>query len=217
MSSFSKYIIRTFFPFLVPAIRALKLKFKHNQSRLKIKNLLKQGRDICIELGAGDVKGQGEWLTVDITQNADVCWDLRFGIPFPDNTVSKIYSSHFFEHLTFNEGQILLKECRRVLKVDGIFLINVPDARWYVEEYLKPSRPGDDSVLSYLPAYNRSSRIDFLNYIAYLDGHHKYMFDSENVLSVMTLSGLNNARLRDYDPILDRDRSFASLFAMAEK
>ena len=200
----------------MPSARYLKLQMKFIASREKIKKFLAEKKDLCIELGAGDVKGQGEWLTVDITQNADICWDLRNGIPFPDATVAKIYSSHFFEHLTFKEAQILLKECRRVLRPGGEFLICVPDARWYIEAYLAPAALGDDSVLSYPPAYNKTSRIDFVNYIAYLDGEHKYMFDKENVLSILNLSGFKGSRLRDYDPELDRDRSFASVFAIAE-
>ncbi len=60
--------------------------------------------------------------------------DLTKSIPFPDNTINNIYSSHFFEHLTYNQSEILLKECFRVLKKGGIIRIAVPSLDQEVQE-----------------------------------------------------------------------------------
>ncbi len=40
--------------------------------------------------------------------------DTRKGLPFEDNSIGVIYSSHFFEHLTYFEARDLIKECYRV-------------------------------------------------------------------------------------------------------
>jgi predicted SAM-dependent methyltransferase len=62
-------------------------------------------------------------------------WDAKAGIPYPTGSVDAIYSSHMLEHLTYAEGQSLLKECRRVIRPDGAMRLIVPDAgllqRWY--------------------------------------------------------------------------------------
>lgn len=186
-------------------------------SRWKIYKAIETDGDIFLELGAGNKKGRDGWLTIDITQHCDIFWDLSKGIPFPTNSVAKIYSSHFFEHLTFREINILLQDCMRVLAPNGIFSICVPNAKMYIEAYLEKI-PAPKEAFGYISAYNNTTRIDFINYIAYMDGHHKYMFDEENLLFVLKSSGMKNVRLRSFDPDLDsKERSFESIYAVAQK
>lgn len=53
--------------------------------------------------------------------------DVRYGLPFPDESIDWIYSSHLLEHLYRSEALALLKEARRVLKRGGVVRICVPD------------------------------------------------------------------------------------------
>ena len=48
-------------------------------------------------------------------------------IPLPDGTVDVAYSSHMVEHLDRLEAASFLAEMRRILAVDGILRIAVPD------------------------------------------------------------------------------------------
>ena len=51
-----------------------------------------------------------------------------------------------------------------------------------------------------------------------MDGYHKYMFDEENLLAILTNIGFKNARLRDFDPSLDMEkRKHESIYAIAKK
>ena len=59
--------------------------------------------------------------------DVDVIYDLRKGIPLPDSSVGEIYSGDFYEHLTFEEGLALLKQCKRVLKPGGFISFVIPD------------------------------------------------------------------------------------------
>jgi len=171
-----------------------------------------------VEVGAGDRKGQDGWITIDITNNCDIFWDLRKGLPFPNETVSKIYSSHFFEHLTFAETQNFLIECKRALAPGGRFLICVPNARIYLEAYVKGDRLDPNVFFGHKPAYNHTTRIDYVNYTAYMNAEHKYMFDEENLLFILESKGFRNVRLRQFDPAIDlKDREFESIYAEAEK
>jgi predicted SAM-dependent methyltransferase len=196
-----------------PAFRFI----RYEMSKRYIGRLLREKKPLLIEVGAGDKKGKNGWITIDMTKNCDIYWDLRKGMPFPDDSVTKLYSSHFFEHLSFREGQEFLSECLRVLIPGGNFSICVPNARIYIEAYLN-STLDSNRFFGYKPAYNNTTKIDYVNYTAYMDGHHKYMFDEENLIHILKRSGFKNARLRKFDPTNDlEERDFESIYAEAEK
>jgi predicted SAM-dependent methyltransferase len=190
----------------------------HLVSRIKIRRMLRQGREVKLELGAGNKSGSGGWLTIDVSSGADLYWDLRRGIPFPNGSVKKIYSSHFFEHLTFGETQEFLEECKRVLTDSGLFSICVPNAKIYIDAYSNGNSLDAETFFVYGPAYNRTTRIDYVNYMAYMGGAHKYMFDEENLIFILKSKGFRNVRLRQFDPGLDlRQRDYESIYAEAVK
>ncbi len=112
-----------------PAIRYI----RYEILKRYINSILKRKGKIFLEVGAGDKKGINGWVTIDMTRNCDIYRDLTKGIPFPDESISGIYSSHFLEHLSYNEGQKFLDECLRVLMPGGHFSICVPNARIYIE------------------------------------------------------------------------------------
>ena len=65
-----------------------------------------------------------------------VCWDLRKGIPYADDTFDVVYHSHFLEHLDRTVAPIVLKECKRVLKPRGVIRVVVPDWEYLTQRYL---------------------------------------------------------------------------------
>ncbi len=206
MRAIIKTIVRPVFRFI-----------KYEMSKRYISHLLREKKPLFIEVGAGDKKGGKGWITIDMTKNCDIYWDLRKGMPFPDESISKLYSSHFFEHLSFREGQKFLDECLRVLIPGGNFSICVPNARIYIEAYLN-STLDSNQFFGYKPAYNNTTKIDYVNFIAYMDGHHKYMFDEENLIHILKLKGFQNVRLRKFDSNVDlKKRDFESIYAEAEK
>jgi predicted SAM-dependent methyltransferase len=218
MNSKLKKLAKEKLPLALPVARAVRSFIKHRDSKKRISRILKAGNKIHIEVGAGDKKGQGGWTTIDVTKNCDIYWDLRRGLPFPDASVSSIYSSHFFEHLSFKETRSFLAECRRALTLGGKFLICVPNARIYLEAYVQGKHLDPNQYFGYKPAYNHTTRMDYVNYTAYMDGEHKYMFDEENLLYILESNGFKNVRLRQFDPALDmKERDFESIYAEAER
>lgn len=187
------------------------------RTRTSIAQLLSTPTEIWLEIGAGQKFGANGWVTMDIELECDLFWDLRNGIPFPDNTVSRIYSSHLFEHLTYLEGQDLMTECLRVLKPGGEFSICVPNARLYLDAYARKERL-TTPFLGWTPAVQGDSFIDMVNYVAYLDGHHKCLFDEESLLNRMHAVGMVDARLRHFDPSIDSEgRDFESVYGVGYK
>jgi glycosyltransferase involved in cell wall biosynthesis/predicted SAM-dependent methyltransferase len=49
------------------------------------------------------------------------------GIPYADNSVYAIFASHLLEHLNYDDGRKLLKDCARALVPGGMIRIGIPD------------------------------------------------------------------------------------------
>jgi SAM-dependent methyltransferase len=90
-----------------------------------------------LNLGCGS-RYHPEWTNVDRTPSGPgvIVYDLRKGVPFPDDTFDAVYHSHFLEHLNRKEAGLFLKECFRVLKGDGIIRVAVPDLEGIARSYL---------------------------------------------------------------------------------
>jgi predicted SAM-dependent methyltransferase len=184
----------------------------------KVEALLAGKAPIWLEIGAGPGRKVPGWTTADQFEGCDLVLDLAKPLPFPDNSVEKIYSSHVLEHFYFSDLVRLLSECRRVLKPAGVFSASVPNARIYIEAYARPESFDPAIYCRHAPAYNYNSKIDYLNYMAYMDGHHRYMFDEENIIAILGKAGFRNARLRDFDSEIDtQQRDFQSIYVQAEK
>jgi predicted SAM-dependent methyltransferase len=63
--------------------------------------------------------------------------DLRFPLPFRNESFRGVFSEHCVEHLYPKHAQNLFREVRRVLKPGGVFRCIVPDLARYVACYNK--------------------------------------------------------------------------------
>ena len=170
-----------------------------------LKSCIKNGTPLKIELGAGE-KREG-WISIDQYGDVDiVCNIVNVGIPFPDNSVDIVYSQHFFENLSYpNPMTCVLFECKRVLKKDAIFSICVPDARIFINAYLNNDSEAFKDMKLYEPGFHYNSPLDYINYIAYMGGHHKHMFDIKNLIAILENAGFITVRERPFDKNLDNE------------
>jgi SAM-dependent methyltransferase len=125
--------------------------------------------------------------------------DASKGLPYKDESVDKIYSSHFLEHIPQDKALSVLKECYRVLKPEGVMRLVVPDlffcAKQYVEKtkvLLEQQKLSDD----------RHIHDAFLNdmYGAYLNkkrygAEHCYMYDTPTLVAILNSIGFQNIQL----------------------
>ena len=194
-----------------------------------------------VNLGSGPLKGQDSWLNIDSLEGADIKADIAEGIPLKDGSVEMLYSSHFLEHLEYRQVCRTLLECHRVLAVGGVISLCLPNARRYIDDYLNNSSNLNGSRrIIYLPdatqleapsflsavewtlsakaLVNTCSPIDWVNYIAYSNGDHKYMFDEVNIVSHLDMAGFSASCIRAFDPVIDdQSRRAESLYAQAIK
>lgn len=84
--------------------------------------------DLKIDLGSGINPKEG-FIGVDVRDNGqEVLWDITKGFPFPDNSVSEIYSSHFIEHIGIDDLDYLFYEMLRVSKSGAVWEHRCPRA-----------------------------------------------------------------------------------------
>jgi SAM-dependent methyltransferase len=57
-------------------------------------------------------------------------------IPYADNSVEVVYSSHMIEHLDRDEAKAFLLEVRRILQPGGVIRLAAPDLARFVQNYL---------------------------------------------------------------------------------
>ena len=203
-------------PILQAGLKIFLDKYRQLGSKKKWKALIHH-KQIKLELGSGPKKGTDGWTTID-TQSSDINWDLRRGIPLPDNCVEQIYSSHLLEHISYAELIIFLSECRRVMTVGGKFSVCVPNFKLYIDAY-EQGRMFKNRESWWKPgSIDTGSAIDQLNYIAYMRDQHKYMFDEENLINTLRQAGFSDVKLREFDHQLDlKERDSESIYALAIK
>lgn len=80
-----------------------------------------------------------DWVNIDLTPPGPEVtkFDLRDGLPFPDETFDAVYHSHVLEHLEPQRGKELLVDCHRVLKPGGVLRVVVPDLEYICRAYLE--------------------------------------------------------------------------------
>ena len=211
-----KSFIQKFSPALYRFLKEIFLNFLHFFSKSKWKAIQKQS-DIKLNFGSGPKKGSNGWINIDL-YGADINWDLTKPIPLNDSSVDIVYTSHLFEHLQYQDLLKVLSDIRRILKPGGKLSICVPNAGLYLRAYFNQEMFIKYNEMFPPAAVDTGSGIDQVNYIAYLNGDHTFMFDEINLVNILKKENFQNVSLRDFDPSIDhQEREFESIYALAIK
>ena len=185
----------------------------------QIKQTMKGRNNLSIDLGSGSNDHHG-WINIDYNSNHPMCirkvdddgslvinYDLRLGIPISDNTCSYIYSSHFLEHLDYDDGMVLLRDCYRILHPEGILRLAMPNYRPVFEGYLR----GD---ISFFESVGRTrgfpkmdpiekSIADYISLGIYENGQHRYIYDEQKLLLVLDFIGFRKTEISCFQKDMD--------------
>ena len=86
-----------------------------------------------VQIGAGTFNYAG-WLNTDIEPTGGQVYLNAAGtFPLPDRSVQYIFGEHVIEHLTYEEGLSMLRECYRVLAPGGKVRLATPNLLKYLE------------------------------------------------------------------------------------
>lgn len=208
---------------IIRGIRSLLAERRHRvhvdrRNHERIAALLRDDRPIRLDLGAGTNRLQG-WTSIDNNGWCDLELDVTEPLPFPDDSVASLYSSHLLEHFLYPEPMMsLLAECRRILRPGGTISVAVPDAAIYLAAYASPERFDRGKYCLPITGLTYRTRIDYVNYMAYMAGTHRHLFDRENLPIVLVEAGFREVRLREFDPAVDLEgRRYESIYARGMK
>lgn len=147
--------------------------------------------------------------------------DVLRGLPFPDGSVSYIYSSHLLQGLTHDESLRLLKEGFRVLRPDGVVRVVVPDLELVVKDYLADRDPLASHKLMRRLSLKGSAVRDLLR----KGRSYEQMFDARSLTRLFTEAGFSaprvcafrESRIPEIDALEPEQRKAESLYVEASK
>lgn len=141
--------------------------------------------------------------------------DVVKGLPFPDNSVQYIYSSHTFEHFTWEGSLAVARECFRVLRGDGVLRVVVPDLKIALDKYLQDRDP-----LASHRFLQRLSLGHTFHDLVHPGANHSQMFDERSLVHLFQeagfarpeVKGFLQSRIPDIDAIELVQRKDESLY-----
>jgi predicted SAM-dependent methyltransferase len=145
----------------------------------------KKYTSLKLNVGCGKAKLAG-WVNIDIEPGADLVIDVRKGLPFGDNSLDFIYSEHVLEHLLYEEGEKLLKECRRCLKKGGALRLAMPDLDYIIQKY-NTDWENQDWLL--WPEYEFIKTKGQMINIGFRWWGHKYLYNEEDLRNQLIGAG----------------------------
>jgi predicted SAM-dependent methyltransferase len=120
-------------------------------------------------------------------------YDVRKGLRFSNGSVRYIYSSHTFEHFTYDASLAIARDCRRALAPGGILRIVVPDLGLIVREYLADEKP-----LAAKTFLSRLSLNHSLQDIVHPGSNHSQMFDARALVHMLREAGFEHVEVSSY-------------------
>jgi predicted SAM-dependent methyltransferase len=144
------------------------------------------------------------WINIDGMAKADLTLDLREPLPFRDGSCSMIYTEHFLEHVDYPEPALsLLKECHRVLQVDGVISIGVPDAGRSLKAYSTCDKEHfDEAKQRFHPPWCQTM-MEHVNYTFRQGTEHRFAYDFETLAKALAQAGFREIARRPHDPEFD--------------
>ena len=186
---------------------------------------LRKARGLSVNLGAGFHQRDG-WTPIDLMVQppGGIRWDIRWGLPLADGSVTRIHSEHFFEHLRFpDEVMPALAECYRVLEPGGELRIIVPDAGRYIRAYANDDREFFDAMRELGgAAVPFETDIEIVNQAFRMGGDHQFAWDRSVMQRRLEAVGFEHVEETGYDPVRFIDQGDAwrqreSLYVVAYK
>jgi len=201
------FIIKFFWHLLPVGIRLtlsplpfqLKSAVKHQVGKLQARRF--SGRVVKLHLGSGDTIKPG-YVNVDNCFKGCLMLDLREKLPFANESVSDIYSEHFWEHLPERCGRQLFQEAFRVLIPGGKISTGVPDGKILLDSYanklpVDQFRLTDPTDLPVVP-----TRMQIVNQL-FRRFNHQYIYDFETMEKILREIGFEKISQRSFDASSD--------------
>ena len=139
--------------------------------------------------------------------------DIVKGLPVPPGAVSRLFSSHVLEHLSYYDALQAIANCFALLKPGGIFRVIVPDLKARAERYLAAAAAGDADAANdfmrstMLGQENRPRSLGAIAASAFGGSEHRWMWDHASMGAALSNAGFVEIRSCAFgdsgDPLFD--------------
>jgi len=122
--------------------------------------------------------------------------DVARGLPFGNDEVDFIYTSHMLEHLEKDRAEFVLRECHRALRPGGVLRLVVPDMKLLVDEYLDAKQIGDETAADRFVTALRLGREFASKRLVnrLLSKGHQWAYDFESLSRRLKIAGFNEVK-----------------------
>lgn len=144
--------------------------------------------------------------------------DVRKKLPFDDESIDFIYSSHLIEHLRKDEAEKVLRECFRVLKKGGLIRLVVPDLELMARNYLKEIEEiRNEGKRDFLPSERfldilgvgvERTKTPCILKIFSSGSRHRWMYDLFSLKALLESCGFIDVQKRSYKEGVVPDTEF---------
>lgn len=141
-----------------------------------------------LHIGCGPQILKG-WINIDNAQypGVDRVLDVTTGLPFED--VSFVFAEHFIEHLSYRDASALMRECRRVMRDDGVLRLSTPNLDWVWFTHYRPvGQMNASEEVQACFALNRAFR----------GWGHQFLYNEGTLRSMLLDAGFATAERREY-------------------
>ena len=158
-------------------IRSIVLKPLNVLERIRLKSKIKNNSGkLQVIIGSHDTKYE-DWLPTNI-ESLNLLKIDSFENLFGDKKATRFLAEHVFEHITYADALIALKNCYQFLEKGGVVRIAVPDGFHPNPDYINMVKPGGFGEGSF---------------------DHKLLYDYQKLKKVFEDAGFRTSLLEYYD------------------
>ena len=169
-----------------------------------------------LHIGGGWHRLEG-WLNTDIDLVPNVMlMDAMERFPFADDTIQFVYTEHMIEHIPREKATVMLRECYRVLRRDGVIRVTTPDLAAILGLYNTTLSDTQRHYLSwfcetFLPREPLPNAVSVVNAQLRMWGH-QFLYDESTLGAALRDAGFRSVHRRrlgesDYAALRDLENT----------
>lgn len=141
---------------------------------------------VNLHIGCGPFRIKG-WTNIDNTayRAVDVVLDVTEGLPFED--VQFVFAEHFIEHLHYGAASKLFRDCRRIMRDDGVLRLSTPSLDWVWASHYRADLTHEEQLLGCFEI-NRAFR----------GWGHQFLYNFRTLAATLQDAGFANVERREY-------------------
>jgi predicted SAM-dependent methyltransferase len=135
-----------------------------------------------------------EFAKVAVTKNIQFANASR-RIPYADNSVEVVYSSHMIEHLDRREAHAFLLEVKRVLRPAGIVRIAAPDLAQLVKIYQATGDANQFIERTHMSQARARGLVGHIKMVLIGSRGHLWMYDGDSLAALLRSAGFTEVSI----------------------